>query len=167
MSEAKLFTASGFNGGITVGIRGDSYAEFLQHSQEVFGPTAGQVFAQEVFAKLLQEVPAALAAHNANQAVGPVSVIGQVSTYAQQGSGVSVASQPQPVAQPATNVVPLQQPTASNPPTIPYPGDCAHGPRTYKSTRTKNGQWNRWECAAEWRKGDDTWNSARCAAVNV
>lgn len=158
MSDARLFAITGFGGGISIGLQADTYEEFVTLARQVFGDAAGTIFASEAFASLARDVsPTAAAAVVAGQTVGPVSVVGQLS----QPQQAAVA--PQPVAQPATNVVPLQQPAVSNPPTLPNPGPCAHGPRVYKSTRTKNGQWTRWECAIPWSNGA----TGRCEAINV
>lgn len=150
MSEAKLFSTNGFNGGVSVGIRADSYAEFVQLAQEVYGPEAGQAFAKSVFQTLLDQVPEAKAVANLNN------------------GGVAVQSvQPQAVP---NNVVPMPQAQAQpqavpNPPTVQYPGDCVHGPRKFKSIRTKNGQWRFWECALPYQNNAD--NSQRCQNINV
>lgn len=166
MSEAKLFTASGFNGGVTVGIRGDSYDEFINLAQQVYGKAAGAIFARDVFDRLLKEFPAAKAAAVADQNIGPVSVVGQIAqpvtaVPAVQQTNVVPLQQPQPVAQPTQSVAAL------NPPGVANPGPCAHGPRVYRDSMAKGRPWRRWECALEWRKGDQAWNSQRCANVNV
>lgn len=150
MSEARLFSTNGFNGGVSVGIRADNYAEFVAIAQEVYGDQAGLAFAQSVFQTLLDQVPEAKAVANLNN------------------GGVAVQSV-QPQAAP-NNVVPMPQAQAQpqavpNPPTVPYPGDCPHGPRKYKSIQTKRGPWTFWECALPYQTGAD--NSQRCQNINV
>lgn len=155
MTAEAAFSVTGKAGNTLVTLRGDSYQEFLGNAQQALGQVEGQAYAQAVFRDaLLKDVPVAAATATVNQTVGPVTVVpdqgGSVS------SGVPNNVVPMPQAQP--QAVP-------NPPTVPYPGDCAHGPRVYKSSQTKKGQWTRWECAVPWQSNAD--NSARCAAINA
>lgn len=148
--EGKLFAITGFGGGISVGIKADNYDEFVALARQVFGSPAGDVFAQEVFGQLKAYTPGAGAVQLVHETpgVGPVTM-----AQAQPQSTIGVLPQPGVVA----------QPVAAAPPNLQSPGNCAHGPRQYKSTRTKSGQWDRWECAIPWSRGAQ----GRCEAINV
>lgn len=160
MSEARLFSTNGFGGGLSAGIRADSYAEFLALAKEVYGEATGQAFAEASFAQLLSALPTAQAVANIDAQLGTVSVI---------STPPALQAVPNPPSTHLPNVVPMptqpQAVQAQVPPTAPYPGDCAHGQRVYKNSVTKNGPWARYECALPWTKGAD--NSARCKAVSV
>lgn len=150
--EAKVFAITGFGGGVSVGIKADSYDEFVGLAKQVYGDTKGEQFALEIFNNLSQYAPTAQAAGNV-QAVFPAAT---------------------PVADPPfvpNNVVPMPTATApvvaATPPTLVNPGPCNHGPRQYKSNLARGKQWNRWECALEWKRGDNAWNAQRCQPVNA
>lgn len=144
-NEAKLFAISAFGGGVSVGIKADSYDEFVALAKQVYGDIPGETFASEIFNQLSQYTPTAQGAANVNKVLGPVSVVSN---------------------NPQSNVVPMPQSQAQSgglPPGVQYPGDCAHGRRQYKSSQTKRGTWTRFECAVPWSK-DAT---DRCQAINV
>lgn len=148
------FSVTGKAGGTLVTLRADSYQEFVANAQAALGAAEGQTYASSVFRDaLLKDVPSGAATANLNKTVGPVTVVPE-----------------QPVPSVPNNVVPMPnaQPQAvPNPPTVPYPGDCQHGPRKYKSSQTKRGTWSRWECALDWQSGNDAYNAQRCQAVNA
>ena len=130
-------------------LRGDTFAEFQANAQAVLGEGAaaflgdyaaafgGSMTPGQAVANIAAQIPVA-----APPVQAPVSTIG----------GFTPPSAP---------AVPAAAPAA--PPTAPYPGDCAHGARQFKSSQTKRGLWARWECAIPWSRDAQ----GRCAAVNA
>lgn len=148
--EGKIFAITGFGGGVSVGIKADSYTEFLNLAKDVYGDSVGELFAVGVFEHLRRFAPEATAVASVEQSVGGVQVVTPpVSTVG--------AALPQPPAAPQGNVAPLA------PPSVPYPGDCEHGRRVYRDTKARGRDWRRWECAIPWSKDVQ----GRCAHINV
>lgn len=151
MSDAKLFTITGFGGGLSIGLQADSYDEFVALAKQVYGEAEGEVFANEAFGGLRRLAsPGAEAVGVVRQGLGPVSV---------------VSSSPAPNVVPMPGTAPQAVPAGGIPPGVEYPGDCAHGRREFKNTIARGKPWPRFECALPWSKGAD--NSQRCKPVNL
>ena len=133
MSEPKINVSSGFNGGVSVSLRGDSGADIeALLTDAATSPTLTRLLQQ---AGIL--VPDQQGVQNVQQAfpqAAPVSTVGQ------------------PLPTPAPWNQPVAQPGAT-PPGLVDPGPCAHGPRQYKDSMARGAQWRRWECAIPWSKG--------------
>lgn len=151
MTEPRMFAVSGFGGGLSAGIRADSYGEFVELAQQVYGEAEGLAFAESAFAQLRAAAPVAQAVHNVQKVMGPVQVVSNAP--ADQAQGGQVYQMPQ-----------RQQAAPAVPPGLDYPGDCEHGPRRYLDTQTARGQWRRWDCALPWSREN---SSSRCKAINV
>lgn len=151
MSEAKINIATGFNGGISVSLRGDTAADVLQLQAELRIAAASDMALARAFAPLLgtqaDEAQAMANVQAAFPAAQPVSTVGQ------------------PLTQPVVTL-PAAQPVANGtvPPGITYPGNCPHGARVYKDLPARGKAWRRFECAIPWSK--DT-AASRCKPVNV
>ena len=160
MADKAISLGKGFNGGTQVTLYGDSFDEL----HKLLTPVYGDVAAKELLIAAFQDLasnfsPTAAAISTVNAAVGPVTEV----------------QQPAPFAQPYTSTVgvPLVQPGAAPqqaaaapgavPPGVNYPGDCAHGTRSYKDSMARGKPWRRWECAVPWSKGA----TGRCTPVNV
>lgn len=118
--EPAIKIATGFSGGVSLVINADSHDELVQHYQAVInGPFRG--FASEIEARVLGSAVQNVEAQLGGQPVQPAYTPAPAPTLA--------AIDPQYTQQYAAPLV--QQTQAAPPPAvgIPYPGDCAHGPR--------------------------------------
>lgn len=131
-------------------VRGDSYGEFLQNVTDAFGASAPLVLARfaGAYGAVATSAPDATAA--------AVAVVQQ--TFP-QAAPVSTVGQPLP--QPTAVAQPAAAP--AGPPTVAYPGNCAHGVRVYVDKPARGKPWRRWECAIPWSKDAQ----GRCSALNV
>ena len=145
--EARINVATGFNGGLSVSLRADSYEEFLTLACTLYGDEAGEIFAADILDTMLKSVPSAKATAVLHSAVGPVSVVGTV-----------------PVPQPGASADSPPWEPVQAPPMPNYPCPCTHGARIFKESVTSKGPWKRWDCALPWQKGMDP--SLRCKAIN-
>lgn len=155
--EAKINVATGFQGGTSVALRADSFQDFATLAKSIFGEAAGQAFLENVFGDLAASFPVVGAIQVIESTMGPV---GLTNTAIGQAP-VSTVGQPLP--QPGAVAQPAAQPAVANPPNLAYPGDCAHGVRTYKDKLARGKPWRRWECAVPWSQGAQ----GRCDALNV
>lgn len=137
------------SGGNLCTLRGDTYGEFAANAQEAFGPAADALLSK--FGAAFGATSAGSTAPSLDQAVATVQ-----QTFP-QAAPVSTVGQPLP--QPGIAAPPAAAPAAA-PPGTP---SCAHGVMTYKSSNTKNGIWNRYECAIPWSRDA----VGRCANVNA
>lgn len=143
--EAKINVATGFSGGVSVSLRADS-------AQELDALVAS--VAASASAALFSEVTRVVTFSAPNVDQQAIANVQQAFPQAQVIQGV-----PNNVVQMPTQ----PQAQAGPPPGANYPGDCAHGPRVYKSSLARGKQWNRYECAIPWSQGVQ----GRCQAVNV
>lgn len=159
--EAKINVATGFQGGSSVALRADTVDEFVALAKSIYGDAGGDVFVQRVFGDLSSSFPEVGAVQNLDNAgLQPTVVPPPTAPAVATGvASVGVSTVGQPLPQP--NHAP-----AAIPPGTDYPGDCAHGPRSYKDSLARGKSWRRWECAVPYQ-GRDGDNSQRCQAVNV
>lgn len=169
MAEGKVFAITGFGGGISVGVQGDTPDEFAALVAALRVKAQSDPVLAQLFAEVIGQFPQTYApAVDEAQALANVQAA-IPGSYVVPPTPISTVGQPLPVPQPVAQ--PVAQPAAqaralgaaAAPPGVAYPGDCAHGPREYKDTLARGKTWRRWECNVEWKRGVE----GRCAAVNV
>jgi len=145
-------------------IRGTDFAEFRSNVETLLGDGSFDRVATSFQDAFGVGASAAIAVATASfPAAAPVLTVAGSATGATSTVGGVAAPVPQPTGTPGAPAQPAAPPAAL--PGAAYPGDCAHGPRVYK-TIARGGPWRRWDCAipysAEAQKA-----GTRCKAVNV
>jgi|SRR6266498_639998 len=159
--EAKITVLRNYGG-----FRADSVAELRQLVTQLLGEGAWEPFLDGV-RQDFGIVTMAGAVENLQQGgltneQPPTSPPQQ--QYAQQQPQYQQVPQPQYQQQAQVQQANQQQGDVP-PPTIPYPGNCAHGQRVYFANHPKTGAaWPRWECALKWTRQN---KDQRCETINA
>lgn len=128
-------------------LRGDNWDDFVANATAALGSDAATFLA------------------GVRQTFGSTAPFPSVQDERQAMASINQAF---PGTQPVSTVgQPLPQPGAAAPaapPTLAYPGDCAHGRREYRDSVARGKQWRRWECAVPWSKDSA---AGRCKPLNV
>jgi hypothetical protein len=165
MSTEAPFSVTGKAGGLLVTLRGDSYEQLVANAEAVLGREAGLTFVQEVYSQALQ-TPMSAAVATVAKTLGPVSSVGQPLPVPGPRAAPTPESAWQAPSAPTATTAPALAIIAAAPP-VEYPGDCVHGPRSYRDSMAKGRPWRRWECAVPWDRDNAASNAQRCKAVNA
>ena len=130
MTEAKFVLSFDFTT-----VRGDTYEEFVYNCQQAFGQELGKTVVAVAMSNLAQHYTGQPTVKQAEQTL--VNTLGaqQIPTEDYRGNGPGQEQQYQQHTQPQYQAVPqpgFQQQQQQQPAIgVPYPGDCAHGPRKF------------------------------------